>query len=174
MSNQADRREWGQLKAVLVVLEIRSLGDERKRKTFARHLADERNALAKELDALCAKRFSCQEDAETAAGAFLRRADQGLHPVDIEVVPVSSPLPYHRRGRPSKDDPVRHLHEFAITGKIGTPDPARLEREQQLWALFVLITNLDDLHAFPARRLLEEYRDQNQVEQRVESAIVCK
>ena len=139
--------------------------EKRKRQTFARYVAEQRKVLEKGLVALTAQSFTCREDAETAAGMFLQRADQGLFRVAVDVEQVQRALPYGRRGRPSKDQPVRKVREFVIAGKIDDPDPKRLEREQQLRSLFVLITNLDQ-QAFSAKSLLEEYRDQGLVEQR--------
>ena len=139
--------------------------DGRKRKTFAKRLAKERAALEKDLANLHKARFSCAADAESAAGAFLMRHDQGLYPIALEVLSVTRQLPYPRRGRPRQDQPVRTIEEFTLRGRIGEPDPDRLEAIHRLRACFVLITNLDP-QSFPARRLLEEYRDQSAVEQR--------
>ncbi|HQT95525.1 MAG TPA: IS1634 family transposase, partial [Thermoanaerobaculaceae bacterium] len=139
--------------------------DQRKRKTFAKHLAKERVALEKDLVNLQKARFSCAADAETAAGTFLMGHASALHQITLDVVSLSRQLPYLRCGRPSHDQPVRSAQEFALSGQIGEPDSARIEEIHRLRACFVLITNLDP-EAFPARRLLEEYRDQAAVEQR--------
>lgn len=80
----------------------------------------------------------------------MQRADQGLFRASLDVEQVQRTLPYGRRGRPSKDQPVRKVREFVITAKIDDPDPERLEREEQLRSLLVLITNLDH-RAFSAK-----------------------
>jgi transposase len=137
----------------------------RKRKTLERELVREREAIAKAVAALAKVRFSCAADAETAAGSLLQRFEGAMHPITLDVAPVVRRLPYHRRGRPSKDAPVREVQEFAVRGQIGVADPARVEAELRRRGSFVLITNLD-AEEFPARRLLEEYRNQTAVEQR--------
>lgn len=139
--------------------------DQRKRKTFAKHLAKERADLEKDLAKLQKARFSCAADAEIAAGEFLMNHAKALHPISLDVVSLTQRLPYHRRGRPSQDLPLRTAQEFALSGQIGEPDPARIEEIHRLRACFVLITNLSP-EAFPAQRLLEEYRNQVAVEQR--------
>ena len=136
----------------------------RQRHTFAKRLTAQKQALHKELAALTRERFTCQADAEAAAGAFLQRAERGPFPVRIEVSRVLRALRSGRRGRPPKDQPVQRVREFVITGTVGEPEPAALAREESLLGLFVLITNLEDRTAFSARRLLEEYRDQGTVE----------
>ena len=139
--------------------------DVRKRATFANLLARKRKALQKELSAVAARRFCCQADAEEAAGALLQHTDPGLFSLSLDVEAVTRRLPRDRRGRPRQDEPVRQVTEFVIRGEISEPLPERIEHEHRLRGLFVLITNLDE-QAFPARRLLEEYRDQGAVEQR--------
>ncbi len=138
----------------------------RKRHTFAKRLASQRETLQKALQALSRQRFRCEADAEAAAGALLQRADRGPFPLQVDVSSVLRTLPLGHRGRRRKDEPVEQVEEFVVSGTIGEPDPAQLEREQRLQGLFVLITNLEDREAFSAKRLLEEYRDQGLVEQR--------
>lgn len=148
----------------LVVLHSDHL-DDRKRATFAKVLDRKRKALRKELSAVASRRFCCQADAEEAAGALLQRTDSGLFSLSLDVEAVTRRIPHDRRGRPRKDEPVREVTEFVVRGEIAEPVPERIEHEHRLRGVFVLITNLDE-QAFPARRLLEEYRDQGAVEQR--------
>lgn len=149
----------------LVVMESDHLAA-RKRDTFARALVKRRTVLEKEVAALAAQRFLRREEAEAAAGALLQRADLGFFPVSLDIQEQRRALPYGRRGRPRKDEPVRHVREFRVIGSVGEPDPQRLAAAREPLGLFVLMTNLSDRTEFPARRLLEEYRDQSSVEQR--------
>jgi transposase len=149
----------------LVVLHSDHL-DARKRATFTQTLAKRREALHKELSTLATRRFCCAADAEQAAGALLLRTERDLFTLSLDIQPVTRQLPRDRRGRPRKDEPVREVTEFVVRGEIIEPDAARVQHEQELRGLFVLITNLDAQDDFPARRLLEEYRDQGAVEQR--------
>ena len=138
----------------------------RKRDTFARALVKKRQALTKEVAALAAQRFASKPEAETAAGALLQRADLGFFPVSLDIQEHRRALPSGRRGRPRKDEPVRHVREFRVLGSVGEPAPQHLAAAREPLGLFVLISNLHDHTEFPARRLLEEYRDQSAVEQR--------
>lgn len=138
----------------------------RKRETFTKDLARKRAALEKELAALGKRRFESLEAAGEAAGPLVARAEGGLIPLKLTVVEQRRRVSPGQRGRPRKEAPMREAAEFVLVGEIGQPDPARVAREESLLGLFVLITNLEDREAFPARRLLEEYRDQSTVEQR--------
>ncbi len=86
----------------------------RKRETFAKRLAAQRQALEKALAALARERFTCAADAETAAGSFLQRAEQGPFPVQLDVATVMRQLPSGRRGRPRKDELPKRVREFVI------------------------------------------------------------
>ena len=149
----------------LVVLHSDHL-DTRKRATFAKTVAKQRAAIHKELSALASRRFCCEADAEEAAGALLVRTDRDLFTLSLEVEAVTRQLPRQRRGRPRKGEQVREVTEFVVRGEIVEPDAARVEHVQQVRGLLVLITNLRNEQDYPARRLLEEYRDQGAVEQR--------
>lgn len=138
----------------------------RKRLTFAKHLERKRESLLKEAQALAAQHFEHAEDALRAVTALRARTKGGLFPVSAQIQEHQRPLPRAKRGRPRKDEPVCTVPEFRVAATVGNPDPERLAAEEQTHGLFVLITNLEDQESFPARRLLEEYRDQSAVEQR--------
>lgn len=139
---------------------------ERKRATFDKHLNKQRETLERGLAALCKRRFETLEAAGEAMGPLMDRADGGLLPLTLTIREDRRRVTGGQRGRPPQSDPVRYETRFVVEGQIGPPDPVRLAHEQRLLGLFVLITSLQDHAAFPARRLLEEYRDQGAVEQR--------
>jgi len=101
----------------------------RKRHTFAKRLTNQREALEKTLQAVSRQRFHCQQDAEAAAGALLQRANRGPFPLQVDISPVVHTLPLGHRGRRRKDEPVQ---QFVVSGAIGDPDLAQLERQQQM------------------------------------------
>ena len=137
----------------------------RKTHTFAKELEREREAIAKELTALGKQRFTCEADAETAAGTLLLRRKDAWHPLRLQVIATLRELPRARRGRPRADDPVRQVHEFVVQGQIGEPDPERVRVGLHCRGCFVLITS-ESADSYPAERLLNEYRGQQAVEQR--------
>jgi transposase len=139
---------------------------ERKGITFDKHLSKQRETLERGLAALRKRRFETPEAAGEAMGPLLDRADGGLIPLKLSIHAERQTVSDGRRGRPRRDDPIRCQTRFRVDGEVGTPDPARLAHDRRLLGLFVLITNLQHRDAFPARRLLEEYRDQSAVEQR--------
>ena len=140
--------------------------DARKRGTLPKALERLRKAVAKELSALAKRRFCCEADAEAARSAFAVRHSHGLLGLALMVESLTHRLPHERRGRPRKGEPTVEVTEFVVRGEIIAPRAERLEHENQLRGLLVLITNLNDQTAFPARRLLEEYRDQGAVERK--------
>jgi transposase len=137
----------------------------RKTQTFAKELDREKTAMAKDLTALGKQRFSCEADAETAAGTLLMHYQNAWHPLRVQVVASVRRLRRARRGRPRADEPVREVEEFVIQGQIGEPDPQRVKAELRCRGSFVLITS-EEAHRYPAGRLLQEYRGQQAVEQR--------
>jgi transposase len=148
----------------LVVIHSDQL-EARKTKTFARELEREKAAMAKELAALCKQRFTCEADAETAAGALLMDHAKAWHRLRLQVDPTHRRLPRARRGRPRADEPVREVQEFVVQGQIGDPDPEHVKAEVRRRGCFVLITS-EPADTYPPARLLQEYRGQQAVEQR--------
>jgi transposase len=138
----------------------------RKRATFEAHLVKKRAAAEKALATIGKRRFESLEAAGEASAPLLALSERGPFRLRLAIQERTRRVaPDGRRGRPRKDDPAHEITEYVITGQIEEPDPASLDRERSLLGLFVLITDLDR-NDYPARRLLEEYRDQGSVEQR--------
>jgi transposase len=130
-------------------------------------LKRERERLDKVLAQLARERFACAEDAQAAAAdCTARHLLDALHQVQLRVQSTRRRLPRPGPGRPRRGEPARWVTDWWIQGTIADPLPETLERERRRRSTFVLLTNELDAKAYPAERLLREYRDQVAVEQR--------
>lgn len=139
--------------------------DQRKQKTLARLMADQRKRVEKAAAELQAQTFYCEDDAETAAGRWLMAEEDGLIPVKAEAKPEERTLPRPRRGRPRAGEAAPTRQVYRVHCVIGEPNPERLEQWRQRENYFVLLTNVGP-NELPAREALLEYKFQTAVETR--------
>ena len=137
--------------------------EKRKQATFEKELTRERADLDKAADALARQEFACEQDAETAAGAWLLQ--QGYHLFGAEVVSEEVPLKRDRRGRPRKDEPVATRTVWGVKAVVEGRDEAKVAVERHRRSAFTLITTVP-VEERDARGLLEEYKFQSSVERR--------
>lgn len=139
--------------------------DKRKDKTLERVLASERQRLAAEAAELGHKTFFCQEDAETAAGAWMMAEDSGLIPVEAEAVAEQQTLKRSRPGRPRAGEQAPSRTVYRLHCTLGEPSPQRLQQWRERENCFVLLTNVGPERLSP-RDALQEYKFQTAVETR--------
>lgn len=135
--------------------------EENKRKKLQRVIAQEREALQREIKALKRQRFSCEEDAQAAWQRFQNEHQDALHPFKgwvIAFTEVKRPP-----GRPRRDVDYPRITYYTIDVNLYEPT----EEGKQAWleraSAFVLIANLPE-DAYSDTNVLEEYKDQEKVE----------
>lgn len=138
--------------------------DARKEKTLARQVQKEREELDTEAIALQKERFSCREDAERAARAFVARYPDAFHPV--QAAAVAHTQVKRRPGRPKKGEEPATETWYQVHVTVGEPDAGRLKQWREEASVFILITNVFDVVAYPAPQVLREYKEQTSVEVR--------
>jgi transposase len=146
----------------LVVLRSSQL-EKRKAATFEKELAAQGDELAQTGNALGRQAFACQEDAETAAGAWLLQA--GYHRLSARVDAEQVKLKRDRPGRPRKGEPVATRAVYRVATVIEGRDEAKVEAERQRRSTFVLITTVPQAEV-GSRDLLLEYKFQGSLERR--------
>lgn len=139
--------------------------DQRKAKTLQHELEVERKGLEQEAAALARRRFACETDAQGALQAWQKAHAAAWHPLSGIVTEQRERQKGTHRGRPRKGEQPLWLSYYQLQPTLGDPDPERIRTEHQRRSAFVLITNLG-ADAFPAERLLQEYKAQTSLEQR--------
>lgn len=137
--------------------------EKRKAAGFEKELDKQREALEQAAEALGRQGFACQEDAETAAGAWLMQA--GYHQVTVSVERAQVRLKRDRPGRPPKGEVPPARTVYRVAAKVEGHDAARVEAERQRRSTFVLITTVPRAEA-DAHDLLLEYKFQGSLERR--------
>lgn len=135
--------------------------------SLQRKVEREREQLTKALAKLGKERFRCIADADSARMDFLaRHAPDALHHIRLRVDAEQRDQPRAKPGRPRKGERRSTVTDYLVRGELLPPSAETLKREERHRASFVLITNEMDPVTYPARRLLQEYREQTAVEQR--------
>jgi transposase len=123
--------------------------------TLARIVEKEREATAKHLFHLQAKRFSCEQDARDALEKILRGCKyHGL--AEVEVV---EHIRYAKKGKPTAATPIKAV-EWQIKAGVKV-DSERIVSEQQYRSCFILGTNIAELSDL---EILRAYKGQSCVE----------
>jgi len=139
--------------------------DRRKARTLARQVARAGEALATAAAALARAPFACAADAEAAAQAGAATAT--WHTVTTAVVAEPVVAKRARPGRPRADAPPPSATlVYRVHATVGAPDPARIPAAHARASCFVLLTTRP-ADRFDARRLLQEYKEQTVIEQRL-------
>ena len=113
--------------------------------------------LNKELKELREIIFACKPDAYDSLIRFQENLEyHQLVEVKVEAV-------HSRRGRPSQSAPLDEIQGYRIKGKLKRKGEAAAQI-QQAKSRFILATNQLDKEAWPAERLLQEYKGQQKVE----------
>jgi len=153
---------YGSLYRAIVVHS--STHDKRRHKRIERLLKKDRKQLEHDCKQATGTAFFCRDDAQAASERLIRKAGSGYHRVKVNIEKVAK----YARGRPAKDKPRAVLsYEYLLSAAIvESPEkvaPLRLEA-----GCFVLICNLSgdqDRNQWPAKALLELYKDQGGIEQ---------
>lgn len=140
---------------ILVESQQRALQD-----GWKRAFEKQEKALQRQLRQLCQQVFACKPDAAEALLRF-QAALQWHTLVQVALRPVAAKRP---PGRPRRSTPQEN-------SAMGFQWQATLERQpdfeaqfRQRQSRFILATNVLDEQAYPAERLLQEYKGQQQVE----------
>jgi len=166
---RAYRRElYGQTYRFIVVRS--SSLDARKEHKLQDVLERERKSLAKDAERAGQIAYSCAEDANVAAEAFIKahssKHKQVLHSLRVDVQPEEV-QEKRGRGRPRKDAPepaTRVQYRLAI--EVVAPSEEALQTWREREATFVLITDVRDDQRVPDEQILRLYKEQHEVEAR--------
>lgn len=139
--------------------------DERKAKAFERELEQEQKVLQAEANELARRTFACRADAQAAADAWLAAHAEAFHDLRATVEEVQERRKRSRPGRPPKGAAPAVTTVYRVRPSVGPRNPERVQTELERRSAFVLITNLPR-EAFPADRLLQEYKAQVSIEHR--------
>ncbi|MCP3935733.1 MAG: IS1634 family transposase [Actinomycetia bacterium] len=144
-----------------VVVESPGLTEREEGATLAR-LKKEHDQLTSTAGKLAKQEFTCESDARAAVLKAI--GSPRLHDVDVAVKSEVKFLKRARRGRPKKDDPrPRQTVWRGVIAAIRVNDQ-HVEVARHHRRHFVLVTDHLDQEAWPDRRVLAAYRQQQVVE----------
>ena len=123
-------------------------------------LEKEKKGLQRQLRQLCSQVFACKPD---AMDALMRFQDTltGYKLTQVALVPVAAKRPPGRPKRANPSEPATIGYQWQATLERTAEYEAQC---QQRHRRFILATNVLDAQAYPAERLLREYKEQQQVE----------
>jgi len=113
--------------------------------------------LNREFKELKEQKFACEPDARNSLLRFQKKLEfHQLTGVEIKAI-------YGKRGRPAQSAAAAGIQGYRIQGQLQRQDTAA-QQIQCRKSRFILATNQLDKEAWPAEKLLEEYKDQQKVE----------
>lgn len=130
---------------------------EREKKTLEKNLQDKDDAIKMTLWHLGNEVFDCEKDAETALKKVERK--NRLYVIKSEVVPVKK---YEKKGRP-KSGEEKIIVGFKIESSFERSEE-EINKLLNKKGRFILATNDLDKESFPDRQMLDEYKEQQNVE----------
>ena len=149
-----------------VVVRSSSL-DARKERKLESVLEREQNELQTAAKSLGKNVYSCEQDAQTAAEAFIHQYRGVLHRLQTSVRAEQVQEKRARRGRPRKDEPAPPVRtQYRVDVQIMPPDEERMQAWREKEATFVLITDIRDDQRVPDEQILRLYKEQHEVEMR--------
>ena len=141
-----------------------SAHDKRRHKRIDRLLLQKRKQLENTCKKINAGSFFCRADAQAAADKLGKAATGSYHRLQCKISKVAK----YPRGRPAIGIPRIPIgYDYLLDAKI-EPDPAAVSPLRLEAGCFVLICNLSgdqDPNQWPAKALLELYKDQGGIEQ---------
>lgn len=137
--------------------------DTRKQKKLGRDIAKESEKQTKRLVKLAKRRFACREDAVVELTKQFITRPLHYHDVIWDVQERLETVKRAQRGRPRKGDVPPMRTSYYALGRLNVKEDA-VTSESERGGLFVLITTLDDATKYPAKKILELYKGQGNVE----------
>ncbi|WP_303802764.1 IS1634 family transposase [Alicyclobacillus macrosporangiidus] len=163
---QSFRRELYGRTYRFVVVRSSSL-DARKEHKLDSVLEQEQKELQKAAKLLGKNVYSCEQDAQMAADAFVHEHRGTLHRLKMSVRPEQVQEKRARRGRPRKDEPVPPMRtQYRVDVEILPPEEEQVQAWREREATFVLITDIRDDQRVPDEQILQLYKEQHEVEVR--------
>ena len=132
----------------------------REKKTFDKKLEKLQEALKKKLWHLGSEKFNCADDANKAMTAIIISKDAKFFDVTVTVKPI---LKYEKKGRPGPEDKqiaTGYVVETSIERNV-----ERINTYLNRKGRFVLATNDLDEKEYGNEKMLNEYKEQQDVEQ---------
>ncbi|WP_245629139.1 IS1634 family transposase [Alicyclobacillus shizuokensis] len=149
-----------------VVVRSSSL-DARKQSKLEGVLERERNELQRAAKLLSKNVYSCEQDAQAAAQAFVHQYRDVLHRLVTGVRAEQIQEKRTRRGRPRKDGPAPPVRtQYRVDVEILPPTEESVQVWREKEATFVLITDIRDDQCVPDEQVLRLYKEQHEVETR--------
>lgn len=137
--------------------------DERKRKTIAKGIAKEKEALEKAITKLNKTKFYCAKDADEALKKFEAEAKTAYHDLAGSVIEEEIIIKKDTPGRRKKgEEPIK---ETLFKIKVNVyEDDEKINHLRDMEGMFVLITGILDEKLMDNRSILVEYKEQSSVE----------
>ncbi len=130
---------------------------ERESKTFVKKLQKQKAALEKDCWHLSNQVFNCESDAQLAVKKLQKK--YSYHIVSTEVLPIER---YDSRGRPSAGT-AKKVTGYQVKSTIKEHQSA-IEKQLLRKGRFMLATNDLDQEGLPAQLILQQYKQQQNVE----------
>lgn len=138
--------------------------DGRKTRSIERRLAKREAQLEQACHHLARRQFACAPDAEEAWRNFLAQHQDPCFHLEAAVIPVKRRRQRPRPGRPPQGYVPAYETVYQLQPQLSRNEAA-IETKQAQASCFVLITSLLAAEAWPARKVLQEYKHQTVVEQ---------
>jgi len=121
-------------------------------------------SLESALEAVEDRTFACEPDAQSALETWREEHADPCFDVTAAIIETERKKSRDGPGRPPKDwDPYETV--YTIEGSIERNEAA-ISRRKAIESCFVVVTTIQDTEAWPATRVLEEYKHQDTVERR--------
>lgn len=139
-----------------VVIHSSSL-DKRKLKALDSSVEKEKHELDKITEEIGRREFFCEKDAQIEIEKFYKENKPELHAVTSEIVEVERTVKREKPGRPKKGEVPLKEKKYVV--KIeSTKDEIVYERAKEKCGIFVLITTLLNMLAYPDGEILSQYK----------------
>ena len=137
--------------------------DGRSEKRIDKEVDTAEEELEDAVEELSDRVFACERDAKQELETWLDDHQHEWFEIDAEVGETERKKSRDKPGRPPKDwEPYETVYTIAASVQR---DAAAIRTYKQRESCYVLVTSIDDDKKWPAKRVLEEYKQQTTVEQ---------
>ena len=137
--------------------------DGRSEKRIDKEINSAEEQLEDAVEELSDRVFACERDAKQELKTWLDDHQEEWFEINAEVVETEQKKRRDKPGRPPKDwEPYETVYTIAADVQR---DAAAITTDKQRESCYVLVTSIDDEDEWPAKRVLEEYKQQITVEQ---------
>lgn len=139
----------------------------KEEQTLMRKLENEKQEIAKQVQALSSQDFSCEKDAENALKTFSKVQKRWKwHEVTFIIEPETYTLPREKRGRPKTGSVPEQGIRYRIIATPAAPREELIVEHRSTLGVFILLSSHVEESEWSSLRLLQTYKGQDAAETR--------